>query len=103
MAEWPNAVVLKTIEPKGSGGSNPSLSAIRRSRTNYPAKPELGMRASPKDGFDERSEMGHPKGDREAIPRSGTNPSLSAIRRASLAHGRPKYKYLSMVWNYLTV
>ena len=33
MAEWPNAVVLKTIEPKGSGGSNPSLSATtRRSR-----------------------------------------------------------------------
>ena len=32
MAEWPNAVVLKTIEPKGSEGSNPSLSAIRRSR-----------------------------------------------------------------------
>ena len=33
MAEWPNAVVLKTIEPKGSGGSNPSLSAtLRRSR-----------------------------------------------------------------------
>ena len=28
MAEWPNAVVLKTTEPKGSGGSNPSLSAI---------------------------------------------------------------------------
>jgi hypothetical protein len=28
MAEWPNAVVLKTIEPKGSEGSNPSLSAI---------------------------------------------------------------------------
>ena len=27
MAEWSNAVVLKTIEPKGSGGSNPSLSA----------------------------------------------------------------------------
>ena len=30
MAEWPNAVVLKTIEPQGSEGSNPSLSAIRR-------------------------------------------------------------------------
>ena len=30
MAEWPNAVVLKTIEPKGSGGSNPSLSANSR-------------------------------------------------------------------------
>ena len=28
MAEWPIAVVLKTIEPKGSGGSNPPLSAI---------------------------------------------------------------------------
>ncbi len=27
MAEWSNAVVLKTIEPKGSEGSNPSLSA----------------------------------------------------------------------------
>ena len=27
MAEWPIAVVLKTIEPKGSGGSNPPLSA----------------------------------------------------------------------------
>ena len=30
MAEWPNAVVLKTIEPKGSEGSNPSLSAIAK-------------------------------------------------------------------------
>ena len=28
MAEWSNAAVLKTVEPKGSGGSNPSLSAI---------------------------------------------------------------------------
>jgi hypothetical protein len=27
MAEWFNAAVLKTVEPKGSGGSNPSLSA----------------------------------------------------------------------------
>ncbi len=27
MAEWSNAVVLKTIVPKGTGGSNPSLSA----------------------------------------------------------------------------
>ena len=35
MAEWPNAVVLKTIEPKGSGGSNPSLSAIE----NLPVSP----------------------------------------------------------------
>ena len=28
LAEWSIAAVLKTVEPKGSGGSNPSLSAI---------------------------------------------------------------------------
>ena len=27
VAEWSNAAVLKTVDPKGSGGSNPSLSA----------------------------------------------------------------------------
>lgn len=27
MAEWSIAAVLKTVEPKGSGGSNPSPSA----------------------------------------------------------------------------
>ncbi len=27
MAEWSNAAVLKTVVPKGTGGSNPSLSA----------------------------------------------------------------------------
>ena len=27
MAEWSKAAVLKTVEPQGSGGSNPSLSA----------------------------------------------------------------------------
>ena len=27
MAEWSIAAVLKTVEPRGSGGSNPSLSA----------------------------------------------------------------------------
>ena len=30
MAEWSNAVVLKTIVPKGTGGSNPSLSAYKK-------------------------------------------------------------------------
>ena len=29
MAERSNAAVLKTVEPKGSGGSNPSLSATK--------------------------------------------------------------------------
>ena len=33
LAEWSNAVVLKTIVPKGTGGSNPSLSAKKAS--NY--------------------------------------------------------------------
>ena len=28
MAEWTNATVLKTVELKGSGGSNPSLTAL---------------------------------------------------------------------------
>ena len=42
MAEWPNAVVLKTIEPKGSGGSNPSLSATSRlSRRSCVKRAEL--------------------------------------------------------------
>ena len=29
MAEWSIAAVLKTVELRGSGGSNPSLSAIK--------------------------------------------------------------------------
>ena len=29
MAEWSIAAVLKTVELQGSGGSNPSLSAIK--------------------------------------------------------------------------
>ena len=28
VAEWFKAAVLKTVDPQGSGGSNPSLSAI---------------------------------------------------------------------------
>ena len=30
MAEWSNAAVLKTVELRGSGGSNPSLSASEK-------------------------------------------------------------------------
>ena len=29
MAEWSNAAVLKTVDLNGSGGSNPSLSALK--------------------------------------------------------------------------
>lgn len=32
MAEWSIAAVLKTVEPQGSGGSNPSLSAKKKKR-----------------------------------------------------------------------
>ena len=32
MAEWSNAPVLKTDELRGSGGSNPSLSATKEKR-----------------------------------------------------------------------
>jgi hypothetical protein len=31
MAEWSNAAVLKTVVPRGTGGSNPSLSAKNHS------------------------------------------------------------------------
>ncbi len=34
MAEWSNAAVLKTVVPKGTGGSNPSLSATLRYSAN---------------------------------------------------------------------
>ena len=30
MAEWSIAAVLKTVDPHGSGGSNPSLSAEKQ-------------------------------------------------------------------------
>ena len=33
VAEWSIAAVLKTVDPQGSGGSNPSLSASARSRS----------------------------------------------------------------------
>lgn len=32
MAEWSIAAVLKTVELRGSGGSNPSLSAKHQSK-----------------------------------------------------------------------
>jgi hypothetical protein len=34
LAERPKAAVLKTVEEKSSGGSNPSLSAINQALTN---------------------------------------------------------------------
>ena len=36
VAEWFKAAVLKTVDPQGSGGSNPSLSAIFLTRGFIP-------------------------------------------------------------------
>ena len=47
LAEWSNAAVLKTVVPKGTGGSNPSLSATSK---KWPPKmvesPQRGGRRS---------------------------------------------------------
>lgn len=45
LAEWSIAAVLKTVEPQGSGGSNPSLSAIT---LDYQAVIELTPNFAPK-------------------------------------------------------
>ena len=101
MAEWPNAVVLKTIEPKGSGGSNPSLSATGQSPTTYPVEPELRMRASPEDGFDKRSEMGHLQDDSEAMKHSFTNPSIRDLVTVIIrAFRQAKFRYYQ-IWSSL--
>jgi hypothetical protein len=41
VAEWSNAAVLKTVELKGSGGSNPSLSAttLSQNRSEHGVSP----------------------------------------------------------------
>ena len=44
MAEWMNATVLKTVDPKRFVGSNPTPSATTRAKRGIPAgKPTLGM------------------------------------------------------------
>ena len=47
MAEWSIAAVLKTVKPKGFGGSNPSVSARwRKSTTETPGEmPEWSIGA----------------------------------------------------------
>ena len=75
MAEWSNAVVLKTIEPKGSGGSNPSLSAT------FIPKTSRGMRTHEFDAVVLASERGFLQKavtNGTAIPLSP--PLLSAIK-----------------------
>ena len=45
MAEWSIAAVLKTVDLRGSGGSNPSLSATKNKK---PAKPAQQKENTPK-------------------------------------------------------
>jgi hypothetical protein len=47
VAEWFKAAVLKTVDPKGSGGSNPSLSAI------YPRSGKMAIHNHENRRFDE--------------------------------------------------
>ena len=62
MAEWSNAAVLKTVVPKGTGGSNPSLSATSKkwlySRDEFRAEGDkTGLeenRTTPGGGLTER-------------------------------------------------
>ena len=45
MAEWSIAAVLKTVVPRGTGGSNPSLSAltgVAQSVEHWSPKPGVG-------------------------------------------------------------
>ena len=35
LAEWSNAAVLKTVVPKGTGGSNPSASAVLKESLDF--------------------------------------------------------------------
>ena len=47
MAEWSIAAVLKTVELQGSGGSNPSLSAIRTEYQSNNNKRDFNWNFSP--------------------------------------------------------
>ena len=40
VAEWPNAAVLRTVDLKGSGGSNPSSSAFATNSNLWFCRPE---------------------------------------------------------------
>jgi hypothetical protein len=78
MAEWSNAAVLKTVVPRGTGGSNPSLSAKK------PSFLKGGFFLPEREGF-ERS-VGQGSNCFAIMSRLAiealwerTNPSLSAV------------------------
>ncbi len=74
MAEWSNAAVLKTVVPKGTGGSNPSLSATLK-------KWFFKREEKPRRGFDGAQRRRATAGWGEA--RSAANQSLSSSLRSS--------------------
>ena len=57
MAEWPIAAVLKTVKPKGFGGSNPSSSAIFMYGSQYLSSVHQ-RRVHQKLGFEQSSTEG---------------------------------------------
>ncbi len=73
MAEWLKAAVLKTVEPRGSVGSNPTPSAIGVPLAGSPRSPRTwrGARVAESDrllsGWGVKSFL------------EGSNPSLSAM------------------------
>ena len=56
LAEWSIAAVLKTVEPQGSGGSNPSLSAKKKKRVANRICNPFCICAPGRAGKDERHE-----------------------------------------------
>ena len=74
MAEWSIAAVLKTVELRGSGGSNPSLSAEEKQRTRELAHKELTLFYILKDWRFRKAFMRNPK--RASLPNIMMNPIL---------------------------
>lgn len=68
VAEWSIAAVLKTAEPQGSGGSNPSLSATLLDSSVVAGKARGGHEVNARD------DKGRAKRECEAPEQSSANP-----------------------------
>ena len=74
MAEWSIAAVLKTVKPKGFGGSNPSVSArAAKSRLHNEKTLPVGSKERCRSGRSGRSRK-----PLNALRSKGSNPFLSA-------------------------
>ena len=74
MAEWSIAAVLKTVVLRGTGGSNPSLSAEEKQRTRELVHKELTLFYILKDWRFHKAFMRNPK--RASLPNIMMNPIL---------------------------